>query len=39
MLFLFDILERINPNPEYKEGKQGACIGAFQQIIAGHESR
>ena len=35
----FDILERINPDVEYWEGKQGACAGAFQQIIVGHEPR
>ncbi len=35
----FDILERMDPNPEFWEGKQGACAGAFQQIVAGHEPR
>eukprot|EP00116_Pleurobrachia_bachei_P013298 sb/3473560/ len=35
----FDVLERLDPNPEYWEGKRGACIGLFQQIIAGHEPR
>eukprot|EP01137_Pigoraptor_chileana_P005442 Opistho-2@2870 len=35
----FDVLERLDPNPEYWEGKRGACIGIFQQIIAGHEPR
>ncbi|GAB6027083.1 Intraflagellar transport protein 56 [Chamberlinius hualienensis] len=34
----FDVLERIDPNPEYWEGKRGACIGIFQQVIAGQES-
>lgn len=35
----FDVLERLDPNPEYWEGKRGACVGVFQQIIAGHEPR
>jgi intraflagellar transport protein 56 len=29
----------MDPNPEYWEGKQGACAGVFQQIIAGRESK
>ena len=33
----FDTLERLDPNPEYWEGKRGACCGAFQLIIAGKE--
>eukprot|EP00002_Diphylleia_rotans_P017202 TRINITY_DN333_c0_g1_i1.p1 TRINITY_DN333_c0_g1~~TRINITY_DN333_c0_g1_i1.p1 ORF type:complete len:554 (+),score=141.49 TRINITY_DN333_c0_g1_i1:64-1725(+) len=35
----FDVLERLDPNPEYWEGKRGACVGVFQQVIAGHESK
>jgi hypothetical protein len=35
----FDMLERLDPNPEYWEGKRGACIGHFQLIIAGREER
>lgn len=35
----FDVLERLDPNPEYWEGKRGACVGIFQQIIAGHEPK
>ncbi|XP_076455772.1 intraflagellar transport protein 56-like isoform X3 [Babylonia areolata] len=35
----FDVLERLDPNPEYWEGKRGACVGVFQLIIAGHEQR
>ncbi|XP_038070437.1 intraflagellar transport protein 56-like isoform X2 [Patiria miniata] len=35
----FGVLERLDPNPEYWEGKRGACVGVFQQIIAGHEPR
>ena len=30
----FDMLERLDPNPEYWEGKRGAAIGLFQMIIA-----
>nr|CAB3267332.1 intraflagellar transport protein 56-like [Phallusia mammillata] len=35
----FDVLERIDPNPEYWDGKRGACVGLFQQIVAGREPR
>jgi len=35
----FDTLERLDPNPEYWEGKRGACVGAFQQIIARRERK
>ncbi|EGD72542.1 TTC26 protein [Salpingoeca rosetta] len=35
----FDVLERLDPSPEYWEGKRGACVGVFQQIIAGHEPK
>lgn len=35
----FDVLERLDPNPEYLDGKKGACIGTFQMIIAGKESK
>ena len=35
----FDLMERMDPNPEYWEGKRGACAGAFQLILAGHEPR
>lgn len=35
----FDVLERLDPNPEYWEGKRGACVGVFQLIIAGQEPR
>jgi len=31
----FDMLERLDPNPEYWEGKRGAVVGLFQMIIAG----
>jgi intraflagellar transport protein 56 len=35
----FDVLEKLDPNPEYWEGKRGACIGQFQLVIAGREPR
>lgn len=35
----FDVLERLDPNPEYWEGKRGACVGVFQMIIAGLEPK
>ena len=31
----FDVLERIDPDPEYWEGKRGALVGTFQKVIAG----
>lgn len=30
----FDVLERLDPDPEYWEGKRGACVGVLQQVIA-----
>mmetsp|Transcript_35666 Transcript_35666/g.93234 ORF Transcript_35666/g.93234 Transcript_35666/m.93234 type:complete len:414 (+) Transcript_35666:582-1823(+) len=33
----FDVLERLDPDPVFWEGKRGACIGVFQQVIAGEE--
>jgi intraflagellar transport protein 56 len=33
------VLERLDPNPEYWEGKRGACIGLFQAVIAGREAK
>jgi intraflagellar transport protein 56 len=36
----FDNLERLDEgDPEYWEGKRGACIGVFQQVVAGTESK
>ena len=35
----FDVLERLDPEPEYWEGKRGACVGVFQMMIAGKASR
>lgn len=34
----FDVLERLDPDPEYWEGKRGACVGVFQKVIARQES-
>ena len=35
----FETLERLDPNPEYWDGKRGACVGTFQQIIARKERK
>lgn len=35
----FDILERLDPLPEYWEGKRGACCGLFQMVVAKKQSR
>jgi len=35
----FDTLERLDPNPEYWDGKRGACVGAFQMVIAQKERK
>ena len=35
----FDVLERLDPSPEFWEGKRGACVGLFQRIVAGQEPR
>ncbi|KAJ7992723.1 hypothetical protein DPEC_G00281630 [Dallia pectoralis] len=35
----FDALENLDPNPEFWEGKRGACVGIFQLILAGRERR
>jgi len=35
----FDVLERLDPNPEFWEGKRGACVGVFRQVIAGQEPK
>ncbi len=35
----FDVLERLDPDPEYWEGKRGACMGVFQAVVAGAEGR
>jgi hypothetical protein len=28
----FDVLDRLDPDPEYLEGKRGAAVGVFQQV-------
>jgi intraflagellar transport protein 56 len=33
----FAVMERYDSQPEYWEGKRGACIGVLQQVIAGEE--
>ena len=35
----FDVLERLDPDPEFWEGKRGACVGVFQQVIARKERK
>jgi intraflagellar transport protein 56 len=35
----FDVLERLDPNPDFWEGKRGSCVGVFQQVIAGKEPK
>jgi intraflagellar transport protein 56 len=35
----FDVLERLDPDPEYWEGKRGACVGVFQLVVAGKAAK
>jgi len=35
----FDVLERLDPDPEFWEGKRGAAIGVFQMVVTGKESK
>jgi intraflagellar transport protein 56 len=35
----FDVLERLDDDPEHWEGKRGACVGVFQLLIAGKASK
>ncbi|NWH60044.1 IFT56 protein, partial [Geococcyx californianus] len=35
----FGILETLDSNSEYAEGKRGACVGVFQMILAGREAK
>ena len=35
----FDVLERLDPDPEFWDGKLGATIGVFQMVVAGKETR
>jgi len=34
----FDVLERLDPDPEFWEGKRGAAVGVFQCAVAGKET-
>merc|ERR1719359_313339 len=34
----FDVLERLDPDPEFWEGKRGAAVGVFQRVVAGKEA-
>jgi len=34
----FDVLERMDPDPEFWEGKRGAAMGVFQMVVAGRET-
>lgn len=33
------MLERLDPDPEFWEGKRGAATGVFQMVIAGKENK
>mmetsp|Transcript_3723 Transcript_3723/g.6642 ORF Transcript_3723/g.6642 Transcript_3723/m.6642 type:complete len:567 (-) Transcript_3723:83-1783(-) len=33
----FDVLERLDPDPEFWEGKRGSAIGVFQRVAAGQD--
>ncbi|KAK1945908.1 Intraflagellar transport protein 56 [Phytophthora citrophthora] len=33
----FDVLERLDPDPEYWEAKRGACFGFFRLVATGEE--
>lgn len=35
----FDMLNKLDPSPEYWEGKRGACCGTFQYIVAQKKSK
>jgi len=35
----FDVLERIDRNPTFWDGKRGACVGVFMMIVKGNEPR
>ena len=35
----FDVLERLDADPEFWEGKRGAAVGVFQLVAAGQESK
>ncbi|KAF1331583.1 hypothetical protein FI667_g4100, partial [Globisporangium splendens] len=36
---VFDILERLDSDSEYWEGKRGTCVGVFQRVVAGKATR
>lgn len=33
------MLERLDADPEFWEGKRGAAIGVFQMVVAGQENK
>ena len=35
----FDVLDRLDPDPEFFEGKRGAAVGVFQMLVVGKESK
>ena len=35
----FDVLERLDPNPEYWEGKRGACVVRIVNVLFAHSSK
>lgn len=35
----FDVLERLDPSPEYWQGKCGVCVGVLQMVIAGQKPK
>ncbi|TPX36262.1 hypothetical protein SmJEL517_g01665 [Synchytrium microbalum] len=35
----FDVLERLDPSPEFWEGKRGACVGVLQQVLSDQEPK
>ena len=34
----FDVLEWLDPDPEFWDGKKGAAVGLFQMVVAGQET-
>ena len=34
----FDVLDQLDPSPDYWQAKQGACAGTLQMVAAGKES-
>ena len=33
----FDILHRSDPSPDHLDGKMGACMGVFKQVVTGRQ--